>query len=153
MGIKQKQKELTISQKSISNRERCSAEKETIVFSFRHMTTCDDYNFHGFNKQKKNAETSNAIATFIDKLSEMSNMTWDEFLLKGKKFGGPEMICSSQMKLKFIHGIDIKISGDEKLIVVRFNSQCSRFILKRGTKCGRVAHVLGIDYNLSLYKH
>lgn len=153
MGIKQKKNQLKISQKVVSAREKCSADKETIVFSFRHMTTCDDYNFYCFDKHKKNSETSNAIATLTDKLSELSEMTWDEFFSKGRRNGGPDPIFVSQMDSKFINKINIPLSGDERLIAVRFNSQKSRFILKRGTKCGRVAHILGIDYNLTLYKH
>lgn len=153
MGIKQKKVCQQISKKRVLTHEKCLAEKETIVFSFHHITSCSDYNFYCFDKQKKNSQTANAIASFTDKLSELSKMTWEEFFSKGRRNGGPDPIPASQFEKRFIQHINVPISDDEKLISVRFNSQNSRLILKRGTKCGRVAHVLGIDYNLTLYKH
>lgn len=153
MGIKTHKKNLTVSKKKTEQRELCSASEETIVFSFRHMTSCDDYNFHCFEKQKKTSEVSNAISAFIDKLSDLSKMTWREFWDKGRRNGGADPIPASQMDIRFRNGLDISVSDDEKLTSVRFNSSKSRFIIKRGTKCNRVAHVLGIDFGLNLYKH
>lgn len=153
MGIKQQKQNLTVSKQRAELIERCSASEETMVFSFRHMTSCDDYNFRCFEKKKKNAEVSRAIAAFVDKLSELSQMTWSTFFSKGRTCGGPDPIPAFQMEDRFLNGVDISISDDEKLISVRFNSGKSRFIIKRGTKCRRVAHVLGIDYDLDLYKH
>lgn len=153
MGIRQQNQNLTISKKKAELIERCSATEETIVFSFRHMTSCDDYNFHCFEKKKKNSELSRAINSLMDKLSELSQMTWSAFFSKGRTCGGADPIPAVQMEDSFLNGISGGVSDDEKLISVRFNSGKSRFIIKRGTKCRRVAHVLGIDYDLKLYKH
>lgn len=152
MGIKHQSKADKISRKEISDFEKCSAEKLTIVFSFKHMTKCDDYNFRYFNKRKKNAEISNAIVALTEKLSSLSCKTWDDFRNERREVGF-EYIPITQMEQSFITGIDIQMSYDEKLISVRFNGQNSRLILRRGTKCRRVAHLLGIDYDLKLYKH
>lgn len=152
MGIKHQSKADKISRKEISDFEKCSAEKLTIVFSFKHMTKCDDYNFRYFNKRKKNAEISNAIVALTEKLSSLSCKTWDDFRNERREVGF-EYIPITQMEQSFITGIDIQMSYDEKLISVHFNGQNSRLILRRGTKCRRVAHLLGIDYDLKLYKH
>ncbi len=152
MSIKKREKNIKFSKQNVERREFCRAKEDTIVFSFQHITRCEDYNFKCFDKQKKNSQTANAIEEFIDKLSLLSKMTWDEFWKKCKKSGMEQMPCD-RMEQRFINGIDIPLSADEKLISVRFNSQNSRIIMRRGTKCPRVAHILGIDYDLKLYKH
>lgn len=151
MSIKQKPKCLKISKGKIERRE-CSAKELTIIFSFHHITSCTDYNFIGFNKQKKNSETVNCIIQLVDKLKKMSQLTWDQFHSQHRK-AGYEYVNTYEMDEAFVNHLDITIPKDEKLLVVRFNGQNSRFILKRGTKCNRVAHFLGLDYNLKLYKH
>ena len=148
MGIKQKPKNLKISKGKISNRE-CSAKEPTIIFSFRHITSCADYNFTGFEKHKKNSEIINCIIQLISKLKTMSQLTWEQFNSQPRE-SGLEYIVVDELDKSFINDIDIPIPKDEKLIIVRFNGQNSRFVLKRGTKCRRVAHFLGIDYNLKL---
>lgn len=152
MGIKYRKRENNISKQSIERRESCTAQAMTVVFSFHHLSEKDDYNFRYFDKRKKNSETSNAIVQFIDKISEISQMTWDELYRKPKN-SGFEYLDVDLFDKTFINSLNISIAKDDKLMSVRFNSPKSRFIMKRGTKCSRVAHILGIDYNLSLYSH
>lgn len=152
MGIKNTKRKDIISKDAIKRRESCSAETMTVVFSFRHLSKKADYNFRYFDKRKKNSETSNAIVSFVDKMAELSCLTWEQLKLIPRK-AGYEYLDVSLFEESFINSLDIPLSADEKLMSVRFNGQNSRFIIKRGTKCPRVAHVLGIDYDLTLYDH
>ncbi len=93
-----------------------------------------------------------AISALSLKLSEMSNLTWDKFNTLPKK-QGKEYICVGEFNKKFINSLDYSLTNDDKLISVRFDAQDCRLIIKRGSKCSRVAHILGIDLSLDLYKH
>lgn len=152
MGINYKGRDLKISKKSIAQREKCSAEEMTIVFSFRHLTSCKDYNFYYFDKRKKNSEIANAIVSLTEKLTVISKKTWDDFYAQPKN-SGYELLKVDNIKSSLISGLDIILTKDEKILSIRFNGQNSRLLMKRGTKCPRVAHVLAIDYDLTAYKH
>lgn len=151
MGIKQKQPDYTVSKTKIAAKE-CSAKELTLLFSFRHLTSDDNHNFKCFEKSKKNSEMAKAIVSFIEKVKALSQSTWD-MLNSAPKKGAIEYIPVPQFDKTFINSLGINLTKDDKLIVVRFNGQNSRFIMKRGTKCNRVAHILGIDYKMDLYKH
>ena len=152
MGIKNCKRTENISKSAIKRRETCSAEMMTVVFSFHHLSKKADYNFRYFDKKKKNSETSNAIVSFVDKMAELSRITWEQ-LYRMPRQARYEYLDVTQFENSFINSLDIPLAADEKLMSVRFNGQNSRFIMKRGTKCSRVAHILGIDYDLKLYDH
>lgn len=150
MGIKNHKGKDTISKQAIERRESCTASAMTVVFSFHHLSEKEDYNFRYFEKKAKKAEASNAIVQFIEKIAEFSKMTWEQLYQLPKK-SGLEYLDAAIFEESFINSINIPIAKDDKLIVVRFNGQNSRFVMKRGTKCSRVAHILGIDYDMKLY--
>lgn len=152
MGIKNRKGKTTISKQAIERRESCTASAMTVVFSFHHLSPKDEYNFRYFDKRKKNSETTNAVVQFIDKIAEISQLTWDDLYRKPKN-SGYEYLDIDQFDICFINSLNIPLAKDDKLMSVRFNGQNSRFIMKRGTKCSRVAHILGIDYDLKLYSH
>lgn len=152
MGIKNRKGKNTLSKQSIERRESCSASAMTVVFSFHHLSEKEDYNFRYFEKKAKKAETGNAIVQFIEKIAEFSKMTWEQLYQLPKK-SGIEYLDAALFEESFINSLNIPVAKDDKLIVVRFNGQNSRFIMKRGTKCARVAHILGIDYDMKLYSH
>nr|DAL86655.1 MAG TPA: hypothetical protein [Caudoviricetes sp.] len=152
MGIKNHKGKDTISKQAIERRESCTASAMTVVFSFHHLSEKEDYNFRYFEKKAKKAEASNAIVQFIEKIAEFSKMTWEQLYQLPKK-SGLEYLDAAIFEESFINSINIPIAKDDKLIVVRFNGQNSRFVMKRGTKCSRVAHILGIDYDMKLYNH
>jgi hypothetical protein len=52
-----------------------------------------------------------------------------------------------------LNDIDIGLVGDRKLLVFRFHSEDYRLIACRDTVDRRVLNILGIDINLTLYKH
>lgn len=130
----------------------CSASKETIVFSYAHICKDDKHNFNCFKKNKQNSKMAERIKSLSDKLSELSNLTWENFNALPKK-SGSEYLPVGQWNKTFINSLDYSLTDDDKLISVRFDGQDCRLVLKRGTKCGRVAHILGIDLNLDLYNH
>lgn len=148
--IKQNQSKAFIPEKA--KIKSCSATRETIVFSYSHVCSSDEYNFNCFKSKKKTALMAESVAALHNKFSEMSKMTWDDFFSKPRK-SGMEYIPVSEFKSTFINSINYKLTDDDKLIVVRFCAQDYRVILKRGSKCGRVAQVLGIDLDLDLYEH
>ena len=151
MTIKQKQAANKVSKTKIEQKQ-CTAKEFTLLFSFKHISNKDDYNFRFFEKNKKNSEIVNAIIAFTEKIRVLSNDTW-EVLNNLKRESGIEYIPVSEFKEYFINSLNIPLTDDDKLISVRFNGQNIRFIMRRGTKCSRVAHILGIDYDMKLYKH
>lgn len=152
MGIKNRKRASHVSKSAIKTREACSAHALTVVFSFHHLSKDPKYNFRYFDKMKKNTETTNAIVSFVDKIAEFSKLTWEQLQNMPRK-SGYEHLPVDQLEKSFINSLDIPLTNDDKLLSVRFNGQNSRFIMKRGTKCSRVAHILGIDYDLNLYQH
>ena len=130
-------------------REVCRAEKHTMVFSLANITGDDEFNFRCF---ESNPESANCATQLFNKLRIMSSLSWEAFWGQNKKHG-PEVIPVDEFKQTFINKLPFHIGKDEKLFSVRFNGQNSRFIIKKGTKCGRVIYLVGIDYQLKLYKH
>ena len=151
MGINKrlKQPERQTSQKNVEAR-LCRAQKPTMVFSFAKITKDNEHNFNCLEGFK--SEAINCTIQLFNKIKVMSSQSWDEFWGQGKKHG-PEPIPADVFDQTFINNLPFLIAKDEKLYSVRFNGQNSRFILKKGTKCGRVIHLLGIDYKLNLYEH
>ena len=130
----------------------CSASKETIVFSYAHICKDDRHNFNCFKRKRQNSKMAEVVSALNNKLSEISNLTWERFNAMSKKCG-MEYMQVGEMDETFIHSLDYHLTKDDKLISVRFNAQDCRLILKRGSKCNRVAQVLGIDIDLDLYRH
>lgn len=146
-----KKQSKTFNPKKVQVKE-CSAKKETIVFSYAHICKDDKHNFNCFKSKKQNSKMAETISALNAKLSEMSNLTW-EMLNATPRKSGLEYMPVGEMDTTFINSLDCSLTKDDKLISVRFDAQKYRLILKRGTKCGRVAQILGIDLNLDLYKH
>jgi hypothetical protein len=132
--------------------KECRAQKETIVFSYSHLCSDVNHNFECLKSKKHNSVLADTVCSLTNKMFELSKMTWEQLYLLPKR-SGFEYIPVSQFSKTFINSIDYKLTGDDKLIIVRFYAQDCRLVLKRGSKCGRVAQVLGIDLDLDLYNH
>lgn len=133
-------------------KKECRVNKKTIAFSFTKICREDNYNFKCFQDKKNQSNAPKIIEQFFEKLRLLSSMTWEELSNKDKK-SGYEYLNISAFEKSFINGLPYKVTKDEDIIVVRFNSQKCRLFLKRGTKCNRVAFVIGIDCKLQAYKH
>lgn len=129
--------------------KQCSALKESIVFSFEHLTENDEYNFNYF--KKNNAELLKVYNSFMQVLSRLSRQSWNDLNMSSHRKGGDEMLRVDMMESRFVNSLK-HVSMDEKLHVIRFGNY--RLFLKRGTKCRRVAQVLAFEFKLgSAYNH
>lgn len=142
MSIRDKRdsRKFSISKAAVS----CSAAEPTNTISFRYISDIDKYSVRAF---KKGAEER--YSAFLDKLRIISTLTWPQFWEQNRQNGGLEKIPQKKISRPFINSLNI--SEDTTLYSTRF-SDC-RLIFRKGTKCGRVIHILGIDLDLSLYKH
>ncbi len=128
----------------------CRASQPTIVFSFKKMVENEQYNFAYFNKYQSELET---LLQLQKKMKEISQQTFDQIIGMRKK-SGCELLKISDLKDKALqNAIKDKITLEQRLYIVRFNSQKCRMIGYRGTKCGRVFNVLALDFKLTAYKH
>ena len=151
--IRSKKEQFTVSRGNVSAEiKQCQSRLNTIVFSFKNLCTSDNYNFKAFRDNK--SQTISTITQMMLKLQKMSCMTWNE-LIQQRKNAGVEYLDHLEFRDEFINSLpaNVILTQDEKLPIVRFNGQNMRLILKKGTQCPRVVYVLGIDMNLSLYKH
>lgn len=145
MGIRDRGVEKTVSRKEIDkNQQICRSKKNTIVFSFKNLTT--NKNYCGKFQQEQVA------VDFFNKLRVISELTWEQFHQQGRK-SGYELLSWGQIDCKVKKGTSLPITDDEKIYIIRFNSQNARMLVKRGTKCQRVANVIAIDTELLAYRH
>lgn len=128
------------------NNNACKAERQNVVFSFEYMTKDKMFGILGC----KNVDS---ICALVNKLKIMSSKTWQD-LFDDRKANGVELMSVSNMKTKAqnvleqCHGID---SGD-RVYIARFGD--CRLIMRRGTKCGRVAQVLAVEWRIGdAYDH
>lgn len=128
------------------NKNICKAERQNVVFSFEHMTKDKTFGITGC-KDKDN------FCALVNKLKIMSSKTWQDLFNDGKT-NGVELMSVSDMKpraqnaLEQCHGVD---SGD-RVYIARFGD--CRLIMRRGTKCGRVAQILAAEWQLGdAYDH
>ncbi len=127
--------------------------KQTIVFSYKHFLENDKkYSMKYFAKVNNDAVT--AMNELTNKLKEMSMQTPDEFYKRNKRTGFeyiPLTIIERNLQNSLINKVGM--TRDEKVLSVRFNHEQCRLILRRGTKCRRVFHVLAYDFGMQAYDH
>lgn len=145
MDIRDRGYNKAISKKEVERNQRiCKSVNDTIVFSFKYLTTSKKYK--GFLKDEQ------ISSDFFSKLQLISSLTWEQFHLL-KRQSGYELMTCGEVDAKIVNGVNLRMTADEKIYVVRFNSQKSRIFIKRGSKCPRIANILAIDTELSAYKH
>lgn len=149
MDIK-KRNDIPFSKSAAERKVYCRADKETIVFSFKNICSNSNYNFDCF--KENGIDKALYINEIFKKMQSLSSKTWNE-LYNLPKDKGFEYIYVKEFNQPFINSLPYVFGKDEKLIAVRFNGKSCRLIFKRGSKCGRVAQLLGIDLHLTLYKH
>lgn len=117
-----------------------------ILFSFAKFTTHKNY---GFRSKSANAM---AYANFLDKLRGIGDKSWDLFTAERKQIGY-ETMPIGQLNRSFVGSLHKTIDTSGKLCVSRFNGEKMRFVFVRDTGCRHLMHILGIDWDLSLYEH
>ena len=148
MGIKEKytREDKTVSKRNAEAIKRCKAAEETVLFSFTYFTDNKEFNFSKINKPE-------LIGRFFERLKRISQMTWDKFSALDHRKGGYEPVPVKQLKPKFFASLK-HVTPDEKIFVTRFGGRDYRLFFKRGSKCGRVAHVLACEFDLgTAYDH
>ncbi|MCI8728403.1 MAG: hypothetical protein HFK07_01095 [Clostridia bacterium] len=150
MSIKDNAKRDQLSKKRVET--PCTGE-QTIIFSYKYFLENDKkYSMKYFAKVNNEAVT--AINELTNKLKEMSVQTPDEFYKRNKKTGFeyiPLTIIEQNLQNSLIKKVGM--TRDEKVLSVRFNHEQCRVILKRGTKCRRVFHILAYDFGMQAYHH
>lgn len=127
----------------------CTIQNEALYFNFRYLTSNKKHNFEAL---KNNADLqAKAYKKLTDQFVSWSQSSWKELSNKGKRNGGFEMMCVSDMKGSITDKVQEKIAADTKLHVFRFGDY--RLVGLKGRRCAAVLHIVGFDWDFSLYDH
>lgn len=147
MGIKKPKINVKITERK---EKVCEANKQTIVFSFEYLTEIEDFNFHYYDKDSR--EGIKVFNELTQKLSLLSQKTWEELNNTGKRNGGEEKMTVGEFKTRFANSLK-HVTKDETVYIVRFNKD-KRLFFRRGRHCKRVAQILACEFKLGLaYDH
>lgn len=118
-----------------------------ISFSFEYLTSNNEFNFNYF---KDSSDKLEAYGSFIEKLIELSGITWKKILLSRKNVG-IETIPYHEIKFSGNNTENI-LSSDSKIFVIRFNKQKYRLLgFKKNSSSA--FQIIGFDFNYSAYHH
>ena len=142
------------SQEKIS-KKKIQENKETLlcplhpVFCFRYITQNSNYNFKYFKHDKRG--NNEASIKLIEKLCEISRMSWDEFILLNKNIGC-EKIPITQLRFSASGELADSMTKDGSFISIRFCKQNYRIIGIKEFNCP-IFHIIGYDFDYSAYPH
>lgn len=134
-----KKNKIRIKESKISITEK--SEKEYVTFSFSKIVKNKAHNFEYFKNNNK--EKHECYIKLIEKIIEIEQVPWVEFMNRAKDIG------METMDVKNIN-IDLDMTDDNKVIIIRFNKQRYRII---GYKEEKVFRILAFDFNYKAYKH
>lgn len=124
----------------------CRATRQTITFSFEYAS--DDKTF-GIKKGKDKRK----YCDLMSKLKIFSAKTWNEVIAQPRAVGVECIsigIMSERAQNALLKCKDIDIG--EKVYIARIGD--ARLLMRRGTKCQRVAQILAIEWTLGdAYNH
>lgn len=125
----------------------CNVPDFSVFFNFQYITSDKKFNFDYINKNDK--KISKDLLLLLQKISQSS---WEELRTKGKHNGGFEVIEYSNFKESIAGNIKHKkITKDTKLYVFRFGGDKYRMIGYKSNSCKAALHILGFDFNHTLY--
>lgn len=135
------------------NTKVCEVPETSMFFSFQYITSDKHYNIEYLKKNRGGKENEIYFA-LLHSLQQYSQSTWNDLKLKRKQAGGYETIAYSEMKESIANMLpkDKQISYDTKLYVFRFGSNY-RMICYKSNRCKAAMHILGFDFDYSLYNH
>lgn len=133
----------------IVTREESTRNK--LSFSFDMLTNNRSHNHCCLeNSTLCNSKTTKYLFEFLRKISSMS---WQEFYGLNKHVGGPDFLRKDQ----FLHDVFDKCNnptGDVKYGVSYFgHDNKHRLIFKLDTHTKDLLHIIGFDFDFTLYKH
>lgn len=137
--INMKKNKIRIEESKIAITEK--SETEYVTFSFSKIVRNKEHNFEYFKKNNK--EKHECYIKLIEKIIEIEKVPWVEFINRAKDIG------METMDVKNIN-IDLDMTDDNKVIIIRFNKQRYRII---GYKEEKVFRILAFDFNYKAYKH
>ena len=112
-----------------------STDNQKPAFCFQHL--------HGdHNITKLDAEEKRAL---IEKLIELSNMTWQQLKLSGRHGLGTEKINRNSILVS----IPPSITEEVTFLSIRFNGMKPMV----GYRGNRIFHIVYLDHNFSVYNH
>jgi hypothetical protein len=153
--LKQFAEKLSISiSKGQVQRVPCSAEfanRDKVLLCFKCFTDSKNYSFEHFSKG--GANTLAAMKECFNEFVFLSDRTWLELMQLGKEQGGAERFLYTAFRPELFKNLKFTITPDEKLYVFRFGGNKYRLVGHRCTECRRVLHVLGFDFDFTLYNH
>lgn len=143
----QKQKKLVQQQ----NIYKCGVPKTAIFFGFQYITKKKHRNFDYLI-----SNTSNPAKNFkiiMDKIQSISQYSWEQLGMLRKE-QGYERIAYSEFKESIIDNLPLEknISDDTKLCVFRAGKDF-RIIGYKSKSCVAAIHILGFDFDFTLYDH
>ncbi|MBF0579669.1 hypothetical protein IM774_07750 [Erysipelotrichaceae bacterium RD49] len=130
----------------------CNVPDTAIFFSFQYVTSNNKYNFKYIDKNRDKKIDSD----LFEALQMWSSETWKTLYEKPKKHGGIETIPYSSFSHRIANNIppDKKVSQDTKFVVFRFGpSDSYRMIGYKSNRCRQAMHIIGFDFDYSLYDH
>lgn len=135
-------------QASNSVKKECLAPDESVYFNFRYLTKDKRYNLEYLNS----GDSRLAAKQLLKKIVALSQSSWADLLSKGKRTGGFNTIPIANFHANITDQMRRdNLSDDTKLHVFRFGNY--RLVGLKGERCKAVIHVLGFDWDFSLYKH
>lgn len=137
--INMKKNKIRIEESKIAITEK--SETEYVTFFFSKIVRNKEHNFEYFKKNNK--EKHECYIKLIEKIIEIEKVPWVEFINRAKDIG------METMDVKNIN-IDLDMTDDNKVIIIRFNKQKYRII---GYKEEKVFRILAFDFNYKAYKH
>lgn len=136
--------------KNQEHHSECNVSRDSVYFSFCYITDKRKFNLSYFDSQN-----SNASKKLIKTIETISQFTWTDLGKKGRKNGGFEMLPLSSLNADITDRLEESLkentSSDTKLHVFRFGDY--RLVGLKTGHCRATLHILGFDWDFSLYDH
>lgn len=149
MAIQNKHK-----QKGKVSTDRIERHKEEIVcpshpaFSFEYVTSNKHYSFEYFKDRNDKRKASTAL---VQKLHELSLISWTDIILRDKEMG-MESMPFHVLNFSPLSEFSKTITKDAKFMAFRFNNQSNRLIGIKSEACP-IFHIIGYDFDYTAYSH
>lgn len=128
---------------------KCEFQNQRVLFSFDSVTHRKEFNL---TREKKSKNLTREYSKLFERLSDLSAKNWLE--LSGlPKESGYEIMPLSSLNTDITDRLSetAEVAKDTKLYVFRFGN--CRLVGYRSNACRATLHVLGCDWNFTLYTH
>ncbi|MCR0153961.1 hypothetical protein [[Clostridium] innocuum] len=127
----------------------CEVPESSVFFNFQYITSDKRFNYEYIKKGKQSI-----YKDIVKALQKFSQNSWDELRRMGKDNGGFETMEYGRMVPSIADKIkDKPITKDTKLYIFRVGGNKYRMIGYKSNSCRAAMHILGFDFDFSLYDH